>query len=166
MRIVAAEIVRAAGAADARAGIQPQTVVEPGNEQELAAVLKLANEDGLAVIPRGGGTKLGWGNPPMRADVVVSTARLNRVVEHAWADLTVTVEAGCTIQNLQDTLGTTRPAAGPGCALAERATVGGVLATNDSGALRLRFGGLRDLIIGVTLASSLTGRSRRAAAKS
>jgi len=104
------------------------------------------------VIPRGGGTKLGWGNPPSRADIILSTARLNSVIEHAWADLTVTVEAGCTVQTLQETL------AHHGQRLAldplwpEKATVGGILATNDSGALRLCFGALRDLIIGVTIA--------------
>ena len=76
--IVSNQFVRAASASDAVAGVHPQTIVEPGDEQELAAVLKLANEEGLAVIPRGGGTKLVWGNPPKRADVVLSTARLNR----------------------------------------------------------------------------------------
>src|SRR5258708_15373631 len=90
--IVTAKYVRAAARGDAVAGAQPSLVVEPGNEQELAKVLKLANAAGLAVIPRGGGTKLEWGNRPTRADVIVSTARLNRVIEHAWADLTVSVE--------------------------------------------------------------------------
>ena len=54
--IVSAEFVRAANAADAMAGIHPQTIVEPGDEKELAAILKLANDEGVAVIPRGGGT--------------------------------------------------------------------------------------------------------------
>jgi glycolate oxidase FAD binding subunit len=73
-------------------------------------------------------------------------------VEHVWADQTVTVEAGCTLQSLQKKL------AQHGQRLAfdglwpERATIGGVLSTNDSGALRMRFGALRDLIIGVTIA--------------
>src|ERR1700740_869107 len=93
--IVTREYVRGAAANDAVAGVQPSLVVEPGSEQELAKVLKLADAAGLAVIPRGGGTKLEWGNPPARADVIMSTARLNRVLEHAWADLTVSVEAGC-----------------------------------------------------------------------
>src|SRR5690242_17566789 len=92
--VLTAKYVRAAGASDAVAGVQPRFVVEPGSEQELAKVLKLANAAGLAVILRGGGTKLGWGNPPARADVILSTARLKRVIEHAWADLTVSVEAG------------------------------------------------------------------------
>src|ERR1700730_8609676 len=101
--IVTAKHVRTAGASDAVAGVRPSIVVEPGSEQELAKVLKLANA-GLAVIPRGGGTKLEWGNRPERADVILSTSRLNRVIEHAWADLTVSVEAGCTIGKLQETV--------------------------------------------------------------
>jgi glycolate oxidase FAD binding subunit len=93
-----------------------------------------------------------WGNRPARADVIVSTARLNRVIEHAWADLTVSVEAGCTIGKLQETLAKHRQRLALDALWPERATVGGVLSTNDSGALRLRFGSLRDLVIGVTLA--------------
>src|SRR5260370_19044600 len=85
--IVTAKYVRTAGESDAVAGAQPSLVVEPGSEQELAKVLKLANAAGLAVIPRGGGTKLGWGNRPERAGVVVSVSRLNRVSAPAWAVL-------------------------------------------------------------------------------
>src|SRR6266849_5356332 len=136
------------------AGVQPRFVVEPGTEKELASVLRHANEVGLAVIPRGSGTKLGWGNPPSRADLILSTARLNKILEHAWADLTVTVEAGCTIQKLQDALAQHGQRLALDPLWPEKATVGGVLSTNDSGALRLRFGALRDLVIGVTLALS------------
>jgi glycolate oxidase FAD binding subunit len=150
--VVTAKYVRTAGANDAVAGVQPRLLVEPGNEQELARVLKRANAAGLAVIPRGGETKLEWGNRPGRADVILSTARLNRVIEHAWADLTVSAEAGCTIGKLQETLAKHRQRLALDVLWPERATVGGVLSTNDSGALRLRFGSLRDLVIGVTLA--------------
>src|SRR3984893_3330858 len=101
---VGAEHVRAAEVGDAVAGVQPQVTFEPGSATELAAALRCADDSGLAVVPRGGGTKAGWGNPPMRADLILSTARLNRVIEHAWADLTVSVEAGCTIQKLQNML--------------------------------------------------------------
>jgi glycolate oxidase FAD binding subunit len=150
--IVTAKYVRMATADDAIAGVQPSIVVEPGNERELAKVLKLANAAGLAVIPRGGGTKQEWGNPPKRADVIVSTARLNRVIEHAWADLTVSAEAGCTIAKLQEALAKHGQRLALDALWPERATVGGVLSTNDSGALRLRFGSLRDLVIGATVA--------------
>jgi len=150
--VVGSEHVRLATDADAVAGITPLVVVEPADERQVASVLRCANQAGLAVIQRGGGTKLDWGNPPRSADVVLSLARMNRVLEHAWADLTVTVEAGCTIAELQRALAEHGQRLAIDPLWTERATVGGILSTNDSGALRLAFGALRDLIIGVTLA--------------
>src|SRR6266404_2929314 len=150
--LVGNEYVQATTAADAVSGAQPKLVIEPGTERELAEILRLSNEAGLAVIPRGGGTKLGWGNSLARADVILSTARMTEIIEHAWADLTVTVEAGCTVQRLQETFGQHGQRLALDSLWPEKATVGGVLSTNDSGALRLRFGALRDLIIGVTMA--------------
>lgn len=150
--IVGAEHLRPANAADRVASLQPAFVVEPGNEKEIAAVLQVANELGIAILPRGGGTKMDWGNAPSRADVILSTARLNKIVEHVWADLTVTVEAGCTVQTLQDALARHNQRLALDALWPSQATIGGILSTNDSGALRLRFGSLRDLIIGVTVA--------------
>ena len=143
---------RSATAPDAVAGVHPKLVVEPGTEQELAEILRLSSEASLAVIPRGGGTKLGWGNSPARADLIVLTSRLSKIIEHAWADLTVSAEAGCTIQKLQETLAQHGQRLALDPLWPRKATIGGVLSTNDSGALRLRFGALRDLIIGVTIA--------------
>src|SRR5260370_38718788 len=143
---------RSANAADAVAGVQPKLVVEPGTEQELAEILRLSNDAGLAIIPRGGGSQIEWGNSPGRADLILSTSRLAKIIEHAWADLTVSVEAGCTIRTLQETLAQHGQRLALDPLWPEKATVGGGLSTNDSGALRLRFGALRDLIIGVTIA--------------
>jgi len=126
--------------------------VQPQSEQEVAAILRQANEDGAAVIPRGAGTKSDWGNSPSRADVVLSLAKLKQVTEHAWADLTVTAEAGCTIAELQRTVALHGQRLAVDPLWPEHATVGGVLSANDTGVLRYRYGGLRDLIIGVTLA--------------
>jgi glycolate oxidase FAD binding subunit len=150
--ILAPDAIRAATPADAVCGVQPRVVLEPVNEQQVAAALRLANDAGLAVIPRGGGTKLNWGNPPARGDVILSTARLDKIIEHPWADLTVSVEAGCTIQKLQSALAQHGQRLALDTLWPAQATIGGVLSTNDSGSLRLRFGALRDLIIGVTLA--------------
>ena len=150
--ILGAHQIHNATPADSICAIQPQLILEPATEQQLAATLRIANEAGLTVILRGGGTKLGWGNPPSRADVILSTARLNKILEHAWADLTVTADAGCTIQTLQENLAKHGQRLALDPLWPERATVGGILSTNDSGALRLRFGALRDLIIGVTIA--------------
>ncbi|MBV9873458.1 MAG: FAD-binding oxidoreductase [Verrucomicrobia bacterium] len=143
---------RDAGPDDRIAGVQPTMVFEPVNEVELATALRYADSAGLSVIPRGSGSKLGWGNPPTRADLVLSTTRLNRVIEHAWADLTVSVEAGCMIGTLQDTLAQHAQRIAIDPLWPEHTTVGGLLSTNDSGTLRIRYGGLRDLIIGATIA--------------
>src|SRR5690348_1169258 len=150
--ILGTEGLHLATPADSVYGVQAQFILEPATESQLADALRLANESKLAVIPRGGGTKLGWGSPPARADIILSTMRLNHVLEHAWADLTVTVEAGCTFQRLQETLAQHGQRLALDPLWPEKATVGGILSTNDSGVLRLRFGSLRDLIIGVTIA--------------
>src|SRR5258707_6654106 len=88
----------------------------------------------------------------MRAAWIVSMARLNRVIEHAWADLTVSVEAGCTFQKLKNELAQHAPGIAIDPMWPERATIGGILSTKSSGTFRIRYGGLRDLIIGMTIA--------------
>lgn len=150
--IVGAEHIRAATQADAIDGIAPQVVVEPGSAKEAVRLLMRADEAGLKVAPRGGGTKLAWGNPPRKLDVVLSTLRLNRVVEHAWGDMTATVEAGCTVARFQEVLAEHGQRLALDPLWPAQATIGGILAANDSGSLRVRFGGLRDLVLGVTVA--------------
>jgi glycolate oxidase FAD binding subunit len=142
--------VRAAGPADAVAGVAPRWVVAPGTAEQVAAVLSVAAERGLAVVVRGAGTKLDWGAPPERVDLVLDTRRLAGVREHAPGDLVVTVGAGTPLADLRAVLAR----AGQRLALdpaseADGATVGGVLAAGEAGPLRLRFGAGRDLLIGV-----------------
>ncbi|MCG8351075.1 MAG: FAD-binding oxidoreductase [Chloroflexales bacterium] len=150
--VVGAERVRPATPADAIDGVQPQLVVTPGNADEAAHLLRIAHSNGLRVTPRGGGAKLGWGNPPHDFDLILSTERLNRVLEHAWGDMTATVEAGCTLARFQQALAQHNQRLALDPLWPEQATIGGILATNDSGSLRLRFGSLRDLLIGITIA--------------
>ena len=150
--IVGKEHLRAATAADAIDGVEVQMVAEPGTAEDLARALRWAHAAGVKVSPRGAGTKLGWGNPPAGCDLVLSTARLNRVLEHAWADMTVIVEAGCRVADLQKTLAEHGQQLALDPLWPERATIGGILSTNDSGTLRARYGSLRDLIIGTTVA--------------
>jgi glycolate oxidase FAD binding subunit len=144
--------VKVATPADAIAGMQPRFILEPATEQQLASALRLADDASLAVTPRGGGTKLAWGNPPSRADVILSTKRLDKILEHAWSDMTISVEAGCTVAALQQALAEHGQRLAIDVLWPSNATVGGILSTNDSGSLRLRFGSLRDLIIGSTIA--------------
>ena len=150
--LVGSEHVRPAIAEDSVGGIVPRLVVQPGNEQELSNVLKVATRAGLHVAPRGGGPKMGWGNSPRAAEVIISMRRMNGIIEHAHADMTATVQAGCGFEALQTKLSEHGQRVALDCLWPDKATVGGVLAVNDSGPLRVRFGSLRDLIIGITLA--------------
>src|SRR5260370_36553324 len=89
------EYARSATAADAIAGVQPKLVVEPGTEGELAEILRLSSEAGVVVIPRGGGTKLEWGNSPARAGLVLSTGPRTEIIERAWHGLSGILLCGC-----------------------------------------------------------------------
>jgi glycolate oxidase FAD binding subunit len=149
--IAAGGEVRRGVPADAVCGVVPELYAEPADETELSRVLHYANQAELLVSPRGGGTKLGWGTSPPAVDLTISTARFNRILEYAPGDMTVTAGAGVSIAQLQSTLATHRQRLALDPLWPERATVGGTIATNDSGALRLRYGGIRDLIIGITV---------------
>jgi len=129
---------------------EDRIVVSPAHTEQVSATLKLANAERLIVEVCSAGTKQGWGGE-VRPSVVLQTDRMNTVREHTWQDLTCTVEAGCSWQVLQATLAHHGQFVALDPLWPERATVGGILATNDSGSLRLKYGSLRDLVIGVTL---------------
>jgi glycolate oxidase FAD binding subunit len=124
--------------------------VAPANAQQISEILRFASGNGLAVSPVGGNTKAPWGDP-VAAPVHVSLKRMHAVREHSWQDMTCTVEAGCTWAALQAALRQHGQMVALDPLWPAQATVGGVVAVNDSGALRLRYGGLRDLIIGMTI---------------
>jgi glycolate oxidase FAD binding subunit len=92
--IVGAENVREATAEDAIEGVEPSLVVEPGTIEETSEVLKLASREGLTVSPRGGGTKMGLGNPPRQVDLILSTLRMDEIIEHVPGDQIVRAQAG------------------------------------------------------------------------
>jgi glycolate oxidase FAD binding subunit len=151
--ILSAALVRAGNDADRIDGVRPRLVVEPRTPEEVAALLAWASREQLTVVVRGGGTKLGWGRVPTPMDLLIGMRQLSRVTAHAHADLTATVEAGATLDELNTALGQHRQwlpldAAGDG------STIGGAIATNDAGPLRHRFGTPRDLLIGIQLATT------------
>jgi glycolate oxidase FAD binding subunit len=125
-------------------------VAIPGDNQQIAEVLHFAVARNLVVMPMGGGTKQGWGNR-VKANIHLNLTRLNAIREHAWQDMTCTVQAGATWANLQAALKKHNQMVALDPLWPDRATVGGIIASNDSGAMRLKFGGLRDLIIGMTV---------------
>jgi glycolate oxidase FAD binding subunit len=136
--------------ADAVGGVTPREVVRPTSVAEVVEVLKEAAAGGLSVVPVGGRSKLSWAAPPSSCDLLLDTTGLDRVVEHVAGDLVVVAEAGVPLARLQEQL------AGAGQLLGldppERgATLGGVVSANASGPRRLRYGTVRDLLIGTTV---------------
>jgi glycolate oxidase FAD binding subunit len=134
-------------------GLTPPLIVAPSTPEEVAGVLVAANDAGAAVIPRGAGTGMHIGMPPARYDLALDLSGLQRTIEYEPADLTVTVEAGLDLAQLQDRLvqnGQWLPIDPPDGHRGE--TVGGVLATDAQGAVRIRYGTARDRVIGITVA--------------
>jgi glycolate oxidase FAD binding subunit len=137
---------------DAIEGVVPRVVVEPASAEAVGAVLQWASRDRLSVIVRGAGTKLGWGPAPRQIDILIETKRLNALVAHRHGDLTATVQAGAKLGDVNRALGQHRQWIPLDPPSADRATIGGIVATNDSGPRRHRYGSPRDLIIGVEFA--------------
>ncbi len=133
------------------AGVTPKSVALPHAEQDAALALACASAEGAVVALRGAGSKSNRPPAPRAIDVVIDAQALSGIVQHAAADLTVTVGAGtplCVLESALASAGQFWPCDGP---FAQTATVGGTLAANANGALRLRYGALRDLLLGVVM---------------
>jgi glycolate dehydrogenase FAD-binding subunit len=127
-------------------------LVKPASSQEVAECIAVCARARVAVIPAGLMTWLDGGNPPRNADVVISLARMTRVIDYSPADLTATVEAGLTLTEFNQIVGRERqwlPLDPPGF---DRASLGAIAACKSSGALRFGFGTVRDYVIGLKLA--------------
>lgn len=138
-------------AAHAVASQRPAVVAAPETAEQLAAVLELASREKLAVVPWGCGTQMHLGPPPADYAVALSLRHLSRVLEYDSANLTLTAEAGMALREAYRLTIPDRqflPLGYPGSA----ASLGGLLATNTSGVKRLRYGGMRDLLLGVRVA--------------
>ncbi|QHG15674.1 FAD-binding oxidoreductase [Nostoc sp. ATCC 53789] len=131
-------------------GKPPTCIVYPRTQQQLAAVIAKAHSHNWRVLPCGSGSKLSWGGLAKGVDVVVSTEGINQLIEHAVGDLTVTVEAGMKFSDLQALLAKSRQFLALDPTAPESATIGGIVATGDTGSLRQRYGSVRDQLLGVT----------------
>jgi glycolate oxidase FAD binding subunit len=129
-------------------GLATARLVEPRDEAEVADVLRQAARESHAVLPRGGGTKLDWAPRARRCDVVLSTAHLDALVEHQPGDLVCVVQAGMRLDVLQARLAEhgQRLSLDPDHGVA--ATIGGIVAANAQGPLRVGCGTARDLVLG------------------
>ncbi len=148
---VAAPLASALGLALRPGSPAPACVVEPRSQAEVAAVMAIAHQEGWRVLPCGGGSKVTWGGLVGPVDLVLRTTGLQAPIDHAVGDLVVTVGAGVPLATLQAQLAQAGQWVPLDPAYGQRATVGGIVATGDGGALRQRYGGVRDLLIGVSL---------------
>lgn len=152
LSVVDADGVRFATLDDRFGGLTPLLIVAPRDAESAAGTLAWASRDKVPLAILGSGTKLTWGAPLRPVDLVMSTARLNAVVDHRYGDLTATVQAGASLAGVNRELGVHRQWIPLDPYRDDAATIGGILATNDSGPRRHRHGAPRDLIIGMTMA--------------
>ena len=128
-----------------------ECVVYPQNAAELAEVIACVRANRWRLLVCGSGSKLHWGGLAEGVQLVVSTARLDRLIEHAAGDMTVTAEAGMKLADLQALLAKAGQFLAVDPAYPDAATLGGIVATADTGGLRQRYGGIRDLLIGLSI---------------
>jgi len=129
-----------------------RAVLFPGSVEEVSAIMALASAEDLRVVPWGSGTKMSFGGIPEQVDLVVVLSRLSGVVDYEPADMTATFRAGSLLKEAQAILGRNGQFIGLDPPHADRATLGGILATNSSGPGRLRYGASRDLVIAIRVA--------------
>ncbi len=141
-------------------GMTPRAAVSPGSYEEVAAVMRYANDNGLAVIPLCSGGMFG-GNIPRGYDIALSVSRLNEIIEYEPADLTITCQAGATLGDLHVTLSKAGQMT-PFGSNASESCVGGLLARSRSH--NLRYGSPRDYTIGMRVITA-DGRITRAGGK-
>jgi glycolate oxidase FAD binding subunit len=131
-------------------GKKPKVVVTPGTIDEVSKVVAYASQQHFAIVPRGNGTKMRMGGIPKKMDIVLSTSRLNRITDRDCENLTLSAQSGLTLGEVQQGLakvgkGYFLPLDPP---FTDKATLGGIVATNSSGPRRLVYGTARDMIIG------------------
>ncbi len=135
------------------AGPQIKETIRPRSVDQLREEVARLGQARAAIYPQGGGTALDYGNPPTREGAVIETTALDRVIDYPVADMTITVEAGMTLDALQAILAKENQRLPLEAPFPDRATLGGIFATNTSGPRRFGLGRPRDLIIGVSFAT-------------
>ncbi|GAC1581466.1 MAG: FAD-binding oxidoreductase [Candidatus Elarobacter sp.] len=133
------------------AGVVPRDVATPRDGDELAAIVRELHAQRKPFAFIGGGTELELGNAPRALDTVIRMTALDRVVEYAPEDQTITLEAGITFAELDALLAQHGQMLPLDVGDRRRATIGGAIATNAFGKRRQRYGTVRDLIVGVQI---------------
>lgn len=125
-------------------------LVFPPTVSSLAAIVREAHQQQWRLLICGNGSKLDWGGITQKIQLVISTQKCDRLMEHAVGDLTVTVEGGMKLQDLQKQLSKHQQFLPLDPAYPQEATIGGIIATANTGSWRQRYGGIRDLLLGIS----------------
>lgn len=131
-------------------GSLPQAVVYPRTEAELTEVMACAHKHQWRILPFGNGSKLSWGGLAPGFDLAICTQKLNQVIDHAVGDMTLTAAAGLTLADLKPQLTQHNQLLAVDPAFPDRATLGGIVSTADTGSLRQRYHSVRDMLIGIS----------------
>lgn len=132
-------------------GFGPVPLERPTSVEEVGRLVREAVAKNRAVYPVGGRTSLHLGNPPRKNGIAISLAALNRVIDYPARDMTITVQAGITIARLREVLALEKQRLPIDVPQADKATLGGTLATNTSGPRRYGYGTLRDYVLGMSV---------------
>lgn len=132
----------------------PSCVVYPRTQEQLATVMTEAYRQNWRVLVCGGSSKLSWGGLIEGVELVVSTERINKLINHAIGDLTITVEAGMKFSELQAILAKANQFLALDPVVPQNATIGGIVATANTGSFRQRYGSVRDQLLGISFVRS------------
>jgi glycolate oxidase FAD binding subunit len=130
-------------------GVEPRWVLLPADPEQCSQILAVCSSYGIAVVPASFGARLGQGSPPLRFDAVVSLSRMDRIIDHAAADLTLTVEAGASLAEVNRQIAAAGQCLPLDPPFAERTSIGGLIAAQASGPCRQQFGTVRESLIGL-----------------
>jgi glycolate oxidase FAD binding subunit len=135
-------------------GFGPVPVIAPKSVLELSQAVARASVDALAIYPIGGRTRLNYGLPPSRPGIAPDLSNLHQVIDYPARDMTITVHSGIRIARLQEVLAAENQHLPVDVPLSAEATLGGAIATNQSGPRRYGFGTFRDYVIGISVVNN------------
>ncbi|WP_342431417.1 FAD-binding oxidoreductase [Neobacillus sp. FSL H8-0543] len=150
-KLVNEEQIRKEENTDHPLGNSGQITIFPKTEEEISALLNYANTNGLSISIMGGGSKRGFGGQVKEADIQLSLIQYSGIVEHIPGDMTLTVKSGTYFKEIQSYLAQYNQKIPLDPFFLDNATIGGVIATNDSGPKRLGYGSARDAVIGLRM---------------
>ncbi len=129
---------------------QAQAVVKPADADQISAIIKLCHAHNIPIIPQGGNTSLVGGSISYDAQaIVLSLSRLNRILDLDAANFTMTVESGCILQTVQQAALEANRYFPLSLGAEGSCQIGGNIASNAGGILALRYGVMRDLVLGL-----------------